>query len=90
MHYEEHPYSSKVGDPWMNNDTVKHYNVSCLPFYSILMAMNVNKIDYWSLDVESQELAVLRTFPFDQVYIKVCKLAGYKNIIITLSCCPIS
>jgi hypothetical protein len=46
-------------------------NVSCLPLYSILMAFNNPTIDYFSLDVEGSELAILKTIPFDKVDIRV-------------------
>ncbi|ELU11063.1 hypothetical protein CAPTEDRAFT_215618 [Capitella teleta] len=43
----------------------------CLPFFSIMLAMNVTHIDYFSLDVEGQEFAVLKTIPFDKIDISV-------------------
>jgi hypothetical protein len=46
-------------------------NVTCLPLYSILMAFNNPIIDYFSLDVEGSELAILKTIPFDKVDIRV-------------------
>jgi hypothetical protein len=46
-------------------------NVTCLPLYSILMALDNPTIDYFSLDVEGSELAILKTIPFSQVTIKV-------------------
>ncbi|XP_045607488.1 protein Star [Procambarus clarkii] len=44
--------------------------VQCLPLYSILLALNTTTIDYFSLDVEGSELAVLRTIPWDKVNIR--------------------
>ncbi|XP_042870470.1 protein Star-like [Penaeus japonicus] len=44
--------------------------VQCLPMYSILLALNTTKVDYFSLDVEGVELDVLRTIPWDKVDIK--------------------
>ncbi len=43
----------------------------CLPLFSLLLALNVTSLDYFSLDVEGNELDVLRTIPFDSVHIKV-------------------
>ncbi|ELU12487.1 hypothetical protein CAPTEDRAFT_214812 [Capitella teleta] len=43
----------------------------CFPFYSMMLALNRTKIDYFSLDVEGQELAVLKTIPFDKLDISV-------------------
>jgi len=45
-------------------------NVTCLPLYSILMALDNPSIDYFSLDVEGSELDILKTIPFDSVDIK--------------------
>ena len=46
-------------------------NVTCLPLFSILMALDNPRIDYFSLDVEGSELAILKTIPFDKVNIMV-------------------
>ncbi|ELT90566.1 hypothetical protein CAPTEDRAFT_209618 [Capitella teleta] len=43
----------------------------CFPFYSMMRALDKVKIDYFSLDVEGQELAILRTIPFDEIDISV-------------------
>lgn len=45
-------------------------NVTCVPLYSILMALGNPTVDYFSLDVEGSELAVLKTIPFDKVNIR--------------------
>eukprot|EP00095_Tigriopus_kingsejongensis_P001826 snap_masked-scaffold10_size831480-processed-gene-4.8 protein:Tk01826 transcript:snap_masked-scaffold10_size831480-processed-gene-4.8-mRNA-1 annotation:"hypothetical protein DAPPUDRAFT_302580" len=39
----------------------------CYPLFSILKALNVSHVDYFSLDVEGFELDILKTIPFDQV-----------------------
>ena len=49
-----------------------YVNVTCLPLYSILLALDNPTIDYFSLDIEGSELDVLKTIPFDKVDIKVC------------------
>ena len=36
-----------------------------------MMALGNPKIDYFSLDVEGSELAILRTIPFDKIQINV-------------------
>lgn len=46
-------------------------NVQCFPFYSVLAALGVTHIDYFSLDVEGVESEVLEHIPFDKVFIKV-------------------
>jgi hypothetical protein len=43
----------------------------CFPFYSIILALNRTRIDYFSLDVEGKELDILKTIPFDKLDIKV-------------------
>ena len=46
-------------------------NVICFPLFGVLKAINVTKVDYFSLDVEGNEMDVLRTIPFDNVDITV-------------------
>lgn len=45
--------------------------IQCLPLFSLLSALNVTTVDYWSLDVEGSEYKVLTTFPFDKVFVKI-------------------
>lgn len=45
--------------------------VQCFPLYSILLALNQTTVDFFSLDVEGDELQVLKTIPFDKVNIKM-------------------
>ncbi|KAG8033883.1 hypothetical protein G9C98_008364 [Cotesia typhae] len=49
----------------------KHIDVQCFPLASYIAALNVTTVDYFSLDVEGNEMDVLRTIPFDKVDIKV-------------------
>jgi hypothetical protein len=49
----------------------KTHSVMCFPLYSMLLAINQTQVDYFSLDVEFQDLNVLKTIPFDEVDIKV-------------------
>jgi len=49
-------------------------NVTCLPVWSILQALDIKVVDYFSLDIEGNELQVLKTIPFDQVFFKVKKI----------------
>ena len=50
---------------------LKATTVTCLPVYSLLLALNMTNVDYFSLDVEGGELDVLKTIPFHSVNIKV-------------------
>ena len=45
--------------------------VQCLPLYSILQAVGVQHVDYWSLDIEGAELSVLKTLPLDEITVDV-------------------
>ena len=53
----------------LNEDNLA--NVICFPLFGVLKAINVTKVDYFSLDVEGNEMDVLRTIPFDNVDITV-------------------
>ncbi|TRY76846.1 hypothetical protein TCAL_06874 [Tigriopus californicus] len=44
-------------------------DVMCLPLFAILNALKVPQVDYFSLDVEGNELDVLKTIPWDEVNI---------------------
>jgi len=43
----------------------------CFPVYSILLSMEQPRVDFFSLDIEGAEMAVLKTIPFDKVDIEV-------------------
>ena len=45
--------------------------MQCFPLYSILLALNRTTVDFFSLDVEGDELSVLKTIPFYKVNIKM-------------------
>ena len=45
--------------------------IQCFPFYSILLATGRTRVDLFSLDIEGDELAVLKTIPWNKVDIKV-------------------
>ena len=52
--------------------------VPCFTFTSIMRALNITTIDYFSLDVEGMELPVLQTIPFESHVIKVLSIE-YKH-----------
>lgn len=56
------------------------FEAQCVPIYSILKAINVTTIDYFSLDIEGAELGVLQTIPFDSVLIKVMHIKSLLNV----------
>ena len=45
--------------------------IPCMPLASMLAKFSTHHIDFWSLDVEGAEIAVLQTFDFDSVTINV-------------------
>ncbi|XP_033761384.1 uncharacterized protein LOC117343164 [Pecten maximus] len=54
-----------------NRATADPAEVQCFPIYSILLAINRTTVDFFSLDIEGDELGVLKTIPFDKVDIKM-------------------
>jgi hypothetical protein len=49
----------------------KTNTMQCLPLYSILTAIGVNHVDYFSLDIEGAELEVIKTLPLDEITVDV-------------------
>ena len=43
----------------------------CYPVYSLMLAMNTTKLDFFSLDVEGAEFPILNTLPFDKLDVSV-------------------
>ena len=41
--------------------------VQCFPLYSVLKALNISAVDYFSLDIEGAEFVVLNTIPWEKV-----------------------
>ncbi|ODM93917.1 Protein Star, partial [Orchesella cincta] len=55
------------------------FEVQCYPLYSVLSAIDKLTVDYFSLDIEGAELAVLKTIPFDKVSIKTISVEINNN-----------
>jgi len=51
--------------------TGEHIRVQCFPLMLYIAALGVKTIDYFSLDIEGNEIDVLETIPFNEVDIKV-------------------
>ncbi|XP_047480278.1 uncharacterized protein LOC125032927 [Penaeus chinensis] len=49
----------------------KGISVKTVPISTMLQALEVTQIDFFSLDIEGAELKVLRTFPWDKVKIRL-------------------
>jgi hypothetical protein len=46
-------------------------NIQCFPMFSILKAIGVTHVDFFSLDIEGAEPEVLQTLPMDQMTVDV-------------------
>lgn len=51
--------------------TGEHIRVQCFPLILYIAALGIKTIDYFSLDIEGNEIDVLETIPFNEVNIKV-------------------
>ena len=51
----------------VKNDRTSDITVQCFTLSSLLNALNVTHIDYFSLDVEGAELEILQTVPLDKI-----------------------
>ncbi len=47
------------------------FEVQSIPLYTILAALEWREVDYFSFNIEGQELAVLKNFPLDLIRFKV-------------------
>ncbi|KAL6430312.1 hypothetical protein ACFW04_007787 [Cataglyphis niger] len=59
--------------------TGEHIRVQCLPLILYIAALGVKTIDYFSLDVEGNEIDVLETIPFNEVDIKALSVEYIHN-----------
>ena len=64
-------FGSLLKSSQQQDETVKTTEVQCFPLLSILLALGNPVVDYFSLDVEGLELAILQTVPWDIVNIDV-------------------
>ena len=56
--------------------------MQCFPFGTMMAALNVNRVDYFSLDIEGGEIPVLKTIPWNDVYIDIIGIE-YRLIILS-------
>ena len=63
-------YNKEINNTFIH-DNENNVKVQCFPFYSILLALNRTDVDYLSLDIEGDELKVLKTIPFEKVEFKI-------------------
>ncbi|XP_011864126.1 PREDICTED: uncharacterized protein LOC105560011 [Vollenhovia emeryi] len=59
--------------------TGEHVGVQCLPLTLYIAALGVETVDYFSLDVEGNEIDVLETIPFNEVDIKALSVEYIHN-----------
>ncbi|XP_045167748.2 uncharacterized protein LOC123531033 [Mercenaria mercenaria] len=52
----------------------RYVHIQCFPLYSILLALNQTRVDYFSLDVEGAEEGVLDSIPWDKVDIRMMSI----------------
>jgi len=55
----------------------QYVQMQCMPLYSILMALGNPTVNYFSLDVEGAEFAILKTIPWDKVDIQVMSIESH-------------
>lgn len=63
-----------IAGPTLDNATPGHQvyeSVQCLPLGTLLLALNVSRVDLVSLDVEGAEEGVLRHFPWGRITVDV-------------------
>ncbi|XP_047735559.1 uncharacterized protein LOC108679044 isoform X1 [Hyalella azteca] len=58
---------SRTSKERLHQHDASYESVQCFPLASLLLALNYTKIDYFSLDVEDVEDAILDNFPFDRI-----------------------
>lgn len=59
--------------------TGEHIRVQCLPLTLYIAALGVKTVDYFSLDIEGNEIDVLETVPFNEVDIKALSVEYIHN-----------
>ncbi|KAF2350830.1 hypothetical protein FHG87_018414 [Trinorchestia longiramus] len=62
---------SRTSEERLQGDLVSYEGVQCLPVASLLLALNITAVDFFSLDVEDVEEAIIDSFPFDRISVDV-------------------
>lgn len=68
--FEQRSNLGRISQLSPGSERPNHVDVQCFPLYSYMLALNVTHIDYFSLDVEGDELDVLKAVPFDKINIE--------------------
>jgi len=61
----------KISNVKSDGQMRRQIRVQCFPLYSVLKAIGILNVDYFSLDIEGPEFQVLKTVPWDLVNINV-------------------
>ena len=69
----------------MTHLTTPLTKVTCVPLYSLLLALDNPTVDYMSLDIEGAELSVLKTVPWESVDIREERKLLLLNVNIKIS-----
>lgn len=68
--FEQHSNLGRISPLAPGSERPNHVDVQCFPLYTYLLALNITNVDYFSLDIEGDELEVLKTIPFDKINIE--------------------
>lgn len=71
MTFKQNVNTGRISSNMIKDDLPGYVKAQCFPIYSYLLALNITHVDYFSLDIEGDELDVLQTIPFDKVNIEV-------------------
>ena len=66
--YMEDEHKERLEEHHPGSEIVK---VQCFPLFSILQALGISHVDYFSLDIEGAEMEVLRTLPLNKISVDV-------------------
>ncbi|WIA36627.1 hypothetical protein OEZ86_007914 [Tetradesmus obliquus] len=70
----DHRMKSEIkaaGDAAGPTNTGKTVSVTCWPLHEMMAALGKTRVDYWSLDTEGSEAAILNATDFDKIDVRV-------------------
>lgn len=72
--------SSGLGKIMMNNDNTPRFDAEARPLEALLEEAGQSTVDFWSLDIEGSEGAVLLNFDFSKIEVGVLLIEMNKNM----------
>ncbi|XP_059478965.1 protein Star-like [Neocloeon triangulifer] len=69
--FQDNSYAGKIQGPAGNSTDKSMVNVLCIPFMTFMQALNRTSVDYFSLDVEGNEMDILPLIDFHKIKIDV-------------------